>query len=145
MTTPEVCVGAVVVSEGHLLVVRRGRPPGMGRWSVPGGRVEPAEAVADAVRREVREETGIDVEPGPLVGWAERIGAGYHFVILDFAAAPSPGGLPDPVAGDDAAEARWVPLAGVRALALVDGLGEFLEAHGVLGRGPSGAGGGSGS
>jgi 8-oxo-dGTP diphosphatase len=125
-------VGGVVVSAGHLLLVRRGRPPGEGAWSVPGGRVEPAETLVAAVRREVLEETGITVDPGELVGWAERIGEEHHFVILDFAAVPRDGGLPAPMAGDDAADARWVPLTDVRTLALVDGLAEFLDMHGVL-------------
>ncbi len=145
MTRPEVCVGGVVVSAGHVLLVRRGRPPGEGGWSVPGGRVEPAETLAAAVRREVLEETGITVDPGELVGWAERIGEEYHFVILDFAAVPCDGDLPAPTAGDDAADARWVPLADVRRLALVDGLAEFLDMHGVLPVGRAGLAGRAGS
>jgi 8-oxo-dGTP diphosphatase len=132
VTRAEVCVGAVVVSAGHLLLVRRGRPPGAGAWSVPGGRVETGETLSAAVRREVLEETGVDVEPGPLVGWAERINADYHFVILDFAATPRLGELPSLTAGDDASDARWVPLPDVRSLPLVEGLAQFLELHGVL-------------
>ncbi len=140
--TPELCVGAVVVEAGRLLLVKRGRPPGVNRWSVPGGRVKGGETLAEALRREVREETGIDVEPGQLVGWVERFVDGRHFVILDFwAALPAPGpvpaertpsGLPHPVAGDDASDARWVELAEVAGLALVDGLAAFLGRHGVI-------------
>lgn len=124
---PELCVGAVVVDDGRLLLVRRGRGPGAGAWSVPGGRVEAGEPVVDAVVREVAEETGLAVACGDLLGWVERIGEGHHFVILDFAcrlAAPG-----EPVAGDDAAEAAWVPLAEVPDLPLVDGLLDFLRPH----------------
>ena len=142
MTAPEVCVGAVVVSAGHLLLVRRGRPPGEGAWSVPGGRVEAGEKLSAAVRREVLEETGIEVELGTLVGWAEQIGEAHHFVILDFLATPCDAGLPTLAAGDDAADARWVPLGDVRSSALVDGLAEFLDVHGVLGPVTTGEGGG---
>ena len=123
----EVCVGAVVVADGRLLLVRRGRRPGLGEWSVPGGRVEVGERLADAVVREVAEETGIEVACGDLLGWVERIDDEHHFVILDFACEPLGGG--DPVAGDDAADARWVPLADVPGLPLVSGLLAFLEPH----------------
>ena len=125
--TPEVCVGAVVVDEGRLLLVRRGRPPGVGLWSVPGGRVEGGERLQDAVVREVAEETGLEVRCGELLGWVERIGDGHHFVILDFAASVV-GGL-GPVAGDDAAVAAFVPLGEVPALPLVEGLLDFLGRH----------------
>lgn len=131
---PEVAVGAVAVVRGSLLLVRRGRPPEAGRWSVPGGRVEPGETVAEAVVREVAEETGLAVRCGELVGWAERRGPAYHFVILDFAVEVDGGGAP--VAGGDAAAARWVPLAEVASMDLVSGLADFLRRHGVLPGGP---------
>jgi 8-oxo-dGTP diphosphatase len=127
---PELCVGAVAVHDGRLLLVRRGRPPGAGRWSVPGGRVERGELLAEAVTRELREETGLDGVCGALVGWVERFSGDRHFVILDFEVTV----LDDrtPVAGDDAAEARWVPLADVADHDLVEGLAEFLHDHGVI-------------
>jgi ADP-ribose pyrophosphatase YjhB (NUDIX family) len=97
---------------------------------VPGGRVEAGETIRDAVVREVAEETGLEVRCGDLLGWAERIGPRHHFVILDFVITVTGGR--QPVAGDDAAEARWFPLASVPQLALVDGLARFLRDHGVL-------------
>lgn len=118
------------MDDDRLLVVRRGRGPAAGRWSVPGGRVEAGETLAEAVVREVREETGLEAVCGELVGWVERIGDGHHFVILDFRVQVLDAG--DPVAGDDAAEAAWVPLTEVADLALVDGLAEFLHDHGIL-------------
>ena len=66
---PELCVGAVVVQDGELLLIRRGHGPAAGSWSVPGGRVEAGELRAEAVVREVREETGLEAVCGPLVGW----------------------------------------------------------------------------
>jgi ADP-ribose pyrophosphatase YjhB (NUDIX family) len=130
MNRPELCVGAVAVADGALLLVRRGRGPGSGRWSVPGGRVEMGESIRDAVEREVAEETGLGVHCGELLGWTERIGADHHFVILDFLVTVDNGR--EPVAGDDAAETRWFPLASVTKLALVEGLADFLRDHGVL-------------
>lgn len=130
MIRPELCVGAVAVADDELLLVRRGRGPGTGRWSVPGGRVEAGETVRAAVVREVAEETGLEVRCGELLGWAERIGPQHHFVILDFVVTVTDGR--QPVAGDDAAEARWFPLPSVPQVPLVDGLAAFLRDHGVL-------------
>ncbi|MGQ0521241.1 MAG: NUDIX hydrolase [Actinomycetota bacterium] len=127
---PQVCVGAVVVDSERLLLVRRGHGPAAGEWSVPGGRVDAGETLAEAVLRELSEETGLDGVCDELIGWVERITPKHHFVILDFRVRvfdPA-----DPVAGSDAAEAAWVPLADVAGLCLVDGLAEFLHEHGIL-------------
>lgn len=131
MSRPEVCVGIVAVDDDRLLMVRRGRGPAAGEWSIPGGRVEDGELLAAAVVRELREETGLEGVCGDLVGWVERLGEDYHFVILDFAVTVLDDG--EPAAGDDAAEARWVPRAEVADLNLVEGLAEFLHEHGILG------------
>ena len=127
---PEICVGAVAVDGDALLLIRRGHGPGAGQWSVPGGRVEGGETLAEAVVRELAEETGLEGVCDRLLGWVERIGPDHHFVILDFVVNVL--GPDDPVPGDDAVEAAWVPLSSVAALALVDGLAEFLHEHGVL-------------
>lgn len=131
MTAPEVCVGAIVVEDGRLLLVRRGRGVAQGGWSVPGGRVERGETLAEAVVRELREETGLEGVCGRFVGWVERVGDDHHFVILDFEIdLLSADGA---VAGDDAAEVAWVPVEDVAELrGLVDGLAEFLHEHGVI-------------
>ena len=127
---PEVCVGAIAVEADRLLLIRRGRGPAAGEWSVPGGRVEAGETLAEALVREVAEETGLEAVCGPLVGWVERLGEDHHHVILDFVATVLD--PVDPVAGDDAAEAAWVPLDEVAGLQLVGGLAEFLHEHGIL-------------
>ncbi len=126
----ELCVGAVALDDERLLLIRRGHAPGEGLWSVPGGRVEPGETTAEAVVRELAEETGLEGVCGDLLGWVERIGEGSHYVILDFLVEVLD---PDPVrAGDDAAEVAWVPLADVAEWPLVEGLAEFLHQHGVI-------------
>ncbi len=125
------CVGAIVHdAEGRLLVIRRGRPPGEGLWSLPGGRVEPEESDAAAVVRELSEETGLRVEPGRLIGSVERPGPdGVTYDIHDYAAIAVGGELS---AGDDAAEARWATPAELRRLPTTDGLIAALTGWRVL-------------
>lgn len=127
---PEICVGAVVVHDESLLVVRRATDPEAGRWSLPGGRVEPGELVAAAVVREVEEETGLTVVCGELLGWVERISANHHFVILDFVATTLDAAQPRPAS--DAADARWASIYDVAELDLVEGLAGFLHGHGII-------------
>jgi mutator protein MutT len=127
---PVLAVGAVVVDHDRLLMVRRGRGPAAGRWSVPGGRVEAGETLVEAVTRELREETGIDGVCGRLLGWVERFEDEGHFVILDFEVTLVGGD--QPVAGDDAAEAAWVDLHEVTDLELAEGVAELLHDNGII-------------
>ena len=129
---PEVCVGAVAGSDDRLLLIRRGRGPAAGEWSVPGGRVEAGETLAEAVVRELAEETGLEAVCDDLIGWVERIGADHHYVIFDFGVTVLDGPDVAPQAGADAAEAAWVPLDEVSYLQLADGLAEFLHEHGIV-------------
>ena len=106
-------VGAVVVDCGRVLVVRRGREPLKGQWSLPGGLVELGEPLTDGVVREVREETGLVVEPVELVELLDRIHSEdgrvrYHYVIADYLCRVTGGTLQ---AADDADEVRWVERA----------------------------------
>lgn len=132
MTTaprPEVAVGAVCIRDGCLLMVQRGRGVEQGRWSLPGGRVERGETLAEAVRRELREETGLDVTVGALCGVAERISDRAHYVILDFWVTTEQAAA---VADDDADDVAWVDRDELATLELVRGLWRFLDDHGVL-------------
>lgn len=104
-------VGAVVVRGDRALIVRRAHPPRKGEWSLPGGMLDLGEALADAARREVKEETGLDVEIGPLIETFDRVHRDadgrvrYHFVIVDFVCWSDSG---EPVAGSDAEAVAWV-------------------------------------
>jgi 8-oxo-dGTP diphosphatase len=129
------CVGAVIKDEaGRLLLIKRGHDPGRGLWSIPGGRVEAGESDAGALVREVREETGLEVAAGRLLGTVQRPGlAGAVVDIRDYAAVVTGGEL---TAGDDAADARWAGPAEVAEMdaagELTSGLTEALASWGVL-------------
>ncbi len=127
---PTLAVGAVATVGGAILLVRRRHPPERGRWSLPGGKVEPGELLAVAVEREMAEETGLVARCGAFVGWAERIGPTHHFVILDFEVAVDDDQVP--VAGGDAGEVAWVALEALGSVDLVSGLEDFLRHHGVM-------------
>lgn len=128
--SPQVVVGGIVIHDGALLMIKRANDPSKGLWTVPGGRVEPGEYLAEAVRREVQEETGVKVDVGELLGVLEVIGEGWHYVIHDHIATVS--GDPSPTAADDASEARWVPLAEVAGLDCTPRFVETLTGWGVL-------------
>jgi ADP-ribose pyrophosphatase YjhB (NUDIX family) len=128
--TPVVAVGAIVFdAAGRVLVIQRGKPPGAGLWSVPGGKLEPHETLVQAVAREVREETGLVVEVGTLACVVERMDPhperGFHFVILDYYARVIGGTL---VAQSDVTDARFVDDAELATLPLTDGLADVLTA-----------------
>ena len=107
---PLVGVGAVIIKESRVLLIRRGTPPLLGEWSLPGGVLECGETLREAVAREAREETGLVVEPGEMLGVYERVirdderRVRYHYVLLDFLCRVVGGDLK---AGSDAADVRW--------------------------------------
>ena len=122
--TPIVGVGAIVFDEaGRVLLVERGKPPSQGLWSVPGGKLEPHETLAQAVAREVREEAGLIVEVGTLACVLERFGPDYHFVLLDYFARPCGGQL---AAASDARAARFASFDELASLPLTEGLADVL-------------------
>ncbi|MEE8599550.1 NUDIX hydrolase [Euzebya tangerina] len=129
---PIVGVGAIVVRDGRLLVIKRGQPPFEGHWSVPGGRLEFGETLAEGAVRELEEETGLRGTAEGLCGIAERFSDRGHIVIHDYW-VDVPDGQPA-VAGDDAADVAWVDRSELAALARVPRLDEFLESNGVLDR-----------
>jgi 8-oxo-dGTP diphosphatase len=114
---PVVGVGAVIVRRGEVVLVKRGREPLLGMWSLPGGAVELGESLVDAVAREALEETGLRVEVGPLVEVVDRVHPDadgrieYHYVVIDYLCRARSGSL---LAGSDAADVRW---AGAHELA----------------------------
>lgn len=133
---PRVGVGAIVIHEGRVLLVRRGRAPALGLWSVPGGLVELGETTVDAARREVEEETGLDVRIAGLVGVLDRVTRDadgrvrYHWVLVDYLAYPQSN---DTItAGSDAAEVRWVTIDEVERLPITEGLADMIKRAAAL-------------
>jgi ADP-ribose pyrophosphatase YjhB (NUDIX family) len=133
---PRAAVGAVVLDGDSVLLVRRGQPPGLGKWSVPGGLLDLGERLEDAVVREVEEESGLRVQVLGLCGVLDRIIPGdragdrggpavrYHWVIVDYVATVVGGTL---CAGSDAAEVRWVPLAELDRYDMTEGLVAMIK------------------
>ena len=111
-TRPWVAVGVVIMKDGKILLVQRGKEPGLGLWAVPGGMVELGETSREAAAREALEETGLEVEVGDVVWIADSLvhddqgRIRYHNVIVDFVATAPPDG--DPKCADDAMDVRWI-------------------------------------
>lgn len=110
---PVPAVGVICLRGDEVLLIRRGTPPRIGEWSLPGGRIESGERAADAALRELREETGVEARLTGLVDVVDGLfpDLGLHYVLIDFAAEWLAG---EPVAGDDADEARFIPIAEAR-------------------------------
>ena len=128
------CVGAIVHDpHGRLLMVLRANAPARGTWSIPGGRLLPGESPEVGCAREVREETGLDVQVGELVGRVTRPApGGGTYLIDDFRCHVVVGTPLTPVAGDDAADCRWVSHQEFRGLTTSPGLTEALRGWGAL-------------
>jgi ADP-ribose pyrophosphatase YjhB (NUDIX family) len=106
---PTPAVGAVVLDDqGRVLLVRRGRPPGAGTWSLPGGHIEPGESPAEAAVRELLEETALRARVVCALGIVEVAAEGHRYAIHEHLLALLDPDAPAPRAGDDAREARWV-------------------------------------
>jgi 8-oxo-dGTP diphosphatase len=129
---PLVGVGAIIIEGDRVLLVKRAHPPIQGQWSIPGGVLEVGEMVREAAVREAREETGLIVEPGELLGVYDRIlrdpeqRVQYHYVLIDFLCRVVGGEL---LAASDAAEVRWFGREELPALRLAE---DTLE---VIGKG----------
>ena len=133
-TQPIVGVGAVIVQDGKLVLVKRAVEPGKGRWSIPGGAVELGEGVRDTAIREAKEECGLDIElardtpmdaiDNMIEGEKRRLQ--YHYVLLQFLARPRGGALR---AGGDVTEVKWVPLEEVDTYNLTNTFRLFFKKH----------------
>jgi len=120
---PIIGVGAIIIQEARVLLVKRAHPPIQGQWSIPGGALEIGELVREAAVREAREETGLIVEPGELLGVFDRVlrdpeqCVQYHYVLIDFLCKALGGELR---AASDAAEVRWFTREELPALNLAE-------------------------
>jgi 8-oxo-dGTP diphosphatase len=124
---PSIGVGGVLFNRHRqVLLIKRDQPPAQGLWSIPGGRLEPGESLAEACRREFQEETNLDVEVKHIVAVVERRLEGFHYVIIDFCVQLIDEGKCLPVAQSDVAEAKWVYLDELGEYALVIGLAEII-------------------
>jgi 8-oxo-dGTP diphosphatase len=128
---PYLAVSAAIIRDDKILIVRRARPPAHGLFTLPGGGVEVGETLHAAVIREVREETGLTIEPLGLAGYREAIAhdrdgrVERHFVILPFAARWIAG---DVVLNEELAEARWLVPAELEGLKTTEGLADIVRA-----------------
>ena len=128
--TPLVGVGAVILDQGRVVLVKRKFPPLAGEWSIPGGRLETGETLREGVIREAREETGLTVEPSELLGVYDRLlrdDAGsilYHYVLIDFLCRPVAGELH---ADGDADDARWFTTEEMTNISLVEDTVEVIR------------------
>ncbi|HYM75292.1 MAG TPA: NUDIX hydrolase [Candidatus Dormibacteraeota bacterium] len=127
---PLVGVGAIIIDGDRVLLVKRAHPPIQGQWSIPGGVLEVGEMVREAAVREAREETGLIVEPGELLGVYDRIlrnaeqRVQYHYVLIDFLCRPVGGTL---LAASDAAEVCWFTRAELPALKLAEDTQDVIQ------------------
>lgn len=127
---PIVGVGAIIIHNGKMLIVKRGSDPGKGKWSVPGGLVELGETVKEAVEREVLEECNLKVEASHLIDIVDNIirdkngRIKYHFIILDFFAKLRGGKLKP---NSEIIEAKWVPIDEVEKYDLTNTFKEFMK------------------
>lgn len=128
-TRPFLAVSAAILRDGKVLVVRRARNPALNLYTLPGGVVEAGEKLTDAVAREVREETALEIEPVALAGHREAIVRDRegkierHFVILCFAARWRSG---EPALNEELDDARWIPPAEIAGLRTTEGLAEIV-------------------
>ena len=132
---PIVAVGAVVIHQNRLLLVRRGQQPAKGDWAIPGGRVELGERMQAAAAREVLEETGVSIRPGELIYYFETIQPDqdgkiqFHYVIFDFMATYLEG---EPKPQDDALDARWITPTEIHTIKLNPRTQDLLQQIGFI-------------
>lgn len=125
---PTIGVSAIIFdAQERVLLIQRGQPPALGFWHPPGGKLEAGESLIEGVRREVQEETGLDVTIGPILAVVERRQEGFHYVIIDFLAQLADPGQTAIRPADDATAAEWVAEADLSQYPIAEGLLPILE------------------
>ncbi len=127
LPVPSIGVGGIVFNNRRqVLLIQRNQPPASGLWSIPGGKLEPGESLAAACQREVKEETGLEVQATTIVAVVERRIEGFHYVIIDYLALLKNQEIQASIAESDVADAKWVGLDQVCDYALVEGLEDII-------------------
>lgn len=127
---PYVGVGAIIIEQRKIVLIKRGHAPAQGEWSIPGGTLEAGETLREGVMREALEETGLIVEPGELLGVFDRVlrdeqqRTRYHYVLIDFLCRRKSGDL---IASGDADEARWFTQQEVSNISLPEDTAEVIR------------------
>lgn len=119
----------LIVIDGKIVLVRRGKEPYKDHWALPGGGIEPGERITDAVKREVLEETGLEVEVGTVAGYREEIKGDEHFIVIAFHCTVIGGEL---CAGDDAVECKLVGPDELKDLLQPPGLDQVFRDAGII-------------
>ncbi|WP_336885030.1 NUDIX hydrolase [Methylomicrobium sp. RS1] len=125
---PMIGVGGLLFNrQNQVLLIKRNKPPRQGLWSVPGGKLEAGEGLTECCRREIREETGLDVNVLSLIAVVERRIENFHYVIVDFLVELRNENENLPLAASDVSEARWIGLENIDDYPLVEGLPEIIR------------------
>jgi ADP-ribose pyrophosphatase YjhB (NUDIX family) len=131
---PVPAVAAIILRGREILLVKRGGEPGLGKWSAPGGSMEIGETLQEALKREVREETGLEIEVGKLASVSDLIvkqdnDIAFHYVLIDYYATVVSGNL---IAATDALDCRWVSLDEIRKYDVTASLIDRLRDNGLI-------------
>lgn len=124
--TPAIGVSGIVFNGANVLMIKRGQAPAQGLWSIPGGKLEPGETLAEACRREVEEETGLLIEVQQIAAVVERKQEGFHYVIVDFLAVLADASGTEPTPQTDVSEAKWIAIDDLPNYPIVEGLHEII-------------------
>ena len=131
---PVPAVAAIILRDDEILLVKRGSEPGLGKWSIPGGSLEIGETLEEGLKREVREETGLQIEVGRLAGIGDLIVSDqgvlkWHYLLINYLAVATGGELRP---ATDATECRWVELSEIRAYDVTKSVLHRLEELGLI-------------
>ena len=124
---PKIGVGAIIFnSAGYVLLIKRDKAPRFGLWSIPGGKQEAGESLKNACKREVFEETGLNIDVKNIIAVVERRVEAFHYVVIDFFATIADDAHETPIAQSDVSEAKWISVNNLAQFELVEGLEEII-------------------